>query len=94
MSSISAQELIEIVLSQQKIISKLKNYDIDSYLNIMKKYDIGCNIKISTYDDYLREIKPMILRFKPHLSESQYNILLFFRAQMDLLILDVFKQMI
>lgn len=89
MTSIDVQELIEIILYQPKVAAHLSACDIASYLKLMRIHNIGHNIKISTYDDYLKEIQPTLSKFKPYIGESKYNILLLFRSQMDSLVFDI-----
>lgn len=87
--SINAQELIEILLNHPKVTAHIKSRDITTFLNIMETKRIGKNINIITYQDYLREMPLILLKFQPHISESQYNKLILFKSPIDSLVYDI-----
>lgn len=95
MSEISIQELLDITLTHpytQQLLEQ-HNYKLDEYRTILLQHDIGSDIMISTYEDYLREIPNLFPKLKQYLSVFEYNTLTIFKPQIDTLVLKIFEEL-
>nr|DBA13081.1 TPA: hypothetical protein [Oryctes rhinoceros nudivirus] len=95
MAEISIQELLDITLTHpytHQLLAK-HSYKLDEYRAILLQHDIGSDIMISTYEDYVHEIPNLFPKLKRYLSTFEYNTLTIFKPQIDTLVLKIFEEL-
>ncbi|ATY70264.1 OrNV gp035-like protein [Tomelloso virus] len=94
--ALTAQELLQFTLDNQATQDLIDRYaiDISKYLNIIIAHNIGSDIYLNTYYDYLNATPVLFSEFQPYISSSEYSALLICKPQIDYLVHETFKGLV
>lgn len=93
---LTMQELLHITLTHPQTKTTLESYpiNINKYIDIINKHNIGSNITISTYNEYIIAMPKLLPVFRQYITESEYQMLLFFKNRIDILVSYTFIDLI